>query len=86
MGSTIADTEKYPNGNRVDRGAYDFNEASGRRRGGVRGVIDRGMDVLVRNGVEERGIQPRPEGVSSVVSPLLSRLARLSLTCRNEMS
>jgi hypothetical protein len=74
MGSTIADTEKYPSGNRVDRGAYDLDEGRGLRRGGVRGVIDRGMDVLVRNGVEERGIQPRPEGVSSIVSLRLRRL------------
>jgi hypothetical protein len=49
------------------------------RRRGVIGTLERGMDLLVRYGVEERGIQPRPEEVRGL--PLgQRRLLRRSKT------
>ncbi|KAK8853231.1 hypothetical protein IAR55_003933 [Kwoniella newhampshirensis] len=44
---------------------YDFDAESGHQvaagKGGVLGMYRKGMDILVEHGVEERGIDPRPE-------------------------
>lgn len=58
------DSHKYvPNGDLTDHEAYGATYQPSRRRGGLRGVVERGMDLLVRHGVEERGIQPVPDDV-----------------------
>lgn len=44
------------------------------RRRGVVGMLERGMDLLVRYGVEERGIQPRPGEVRDACCGLCNLL------------
>jgi hypothetical protein len=51
---------------------YDHDQGR-RRRGGLRGLIARFMGLLVEYGVEERGIQPRPEDVRRLFSSEKSR-------------
>ncbi len=57
---------------------------------GVVGYMKRGMDILVEHGVEERGIEPRPENVGPLLSPVyghgLGRTDGLSSFLRNETS
>lgn len=63
MAPAIDDAEKYlATGERPDE-IYGFTTTP-RRQGGIRGFMGRSMDLLVKHGVEERGIQPRPEDVS----------------------
>lgn len=54
------------------------NVAEGRvRRGDVRGMLLRCMDVLVSHGVEARGIVPRPEDVSPLRVEICVALMRI---------
>lgn len=46
-------------------GVADEKFEQARRRGGVRGAAGRAMNFLVEHGVEERGIDPVPEDVST---------------------
>jgi hypothetical protein len=49
-------------------------EAPRQRRGGVLGAVGKFMDLLVEYGVEERGIQPRPEDVGTICESRKNKL------------